>query len=452
MIFSAPRYIVVDDKIQHLRAITQTFESLGSACLGVRYDPASELKKEYFRGVRCLFMDLHLLEGQAGTDNRRHYALIASILEENISSSGGPFILVVWTEHAQYCDELRVYLDTSIGSDSSHARPLAVLGMPKDRFINTSNGDVLKLSDLQNAIQAALSSNPQLSALLDWEHDVLAATGDTLASLINLIPADQRRSPTFSTSLDRILSLLTREAVGWPHVQADPRAAVSAAIAPILIDRILNRDVDASKREKWDKAVTRSADKSLEKLPALEAGGINRALHLALPRSENLRPTDWGAVVEWPSDWGEDKLKSLFGVDRKQMVCTEFKLRSSEIEKVYPVLIRVGAACDYAQSNSGPLQFLFGLVIPEGAARQVGKDDVLLPMSPAIWSSPLFALPDSTAAFRLYAHIRFPTAHLGETCGKWTVRFRLREQLLMQLINAASTHAARPGIVELRAV
>ncbi|SMB32062.1 conserved protein of unknown function [Sterolibacterium denitrificans] len=93
MIFSAPRFVVVDDRDHHLLAITRTFQLLGTPCMGIRYDPAEELKQDHFKGVRCLFMDLHLVDGQASTDQRRHYGLIASILEDNISRNGGPFIL-----------------------------------------------------------------------------------------------------------------------------------------------------------------------------------------------------------------------------------------------------------------------------------------------------------------------------------------------------------------------
>ena len=89
--------------------------------------------------MRCLFLDLHLVDGQAGTDQRRHYGVIASILEDNISQNGGPFILVIWTEHERFSNELRDYLDTNLDQTKPHARPLAVLGLAKERFINTGD-------------------------------------------------------------------------------------------------------------------------------------------------------------------------------------------------------------------------------------------------------------------------------------------------------------------------
>lgn len=449
MIFSAPRFVVVDDRQHHLQAITRTFELLGTPCMGVRYDPSTELDHKHFRGVRCLFMDLHLVDGQASTDQKRHYALIASILEDNISKSGGPFILVVWTQHVHLSIELRDYLDQGIDVDKPHARPLAVLSLAKEQFINVEDGEIRDPGELRDAVQKSIMANPQLAALLGWETEVLAAAGDTLASLLDLVPSARRTSTAFPLVLDTILSRLTKETVGSSHVGVNPRAAITTALAPILADRILNQDISPETQEVWKKAVTRHEDSSLEDASPIEAGKINRMLHLAVPGSEILLPTDWGAVVAWPFDWSDDELRRFTGLNKREMLCDEFKLRSSAMGACKPVLVRVGAACDYAQNNRGPITYLFGLDIPEGAKRQM-KDDKPVKPSDAIWKSPVFLMPGATEPSSLHVHIRFPQTHLQDTCANWAETYcRLREQLLMHLISAASNYVARPGIVRL---
>jgi len=484
LIFSAPRFVVVDDKEQHLQAITKTFQLLGSPCLGVRYDGTEELKKDLFRGVRCLFMDIHLIDGVASTDHRRHFANIAAILEDNISESGGPFILVVWTAHPDLEGQLRDYLDQHLDAGKPHARPLSVLGLAKERFIDVDSGDIGSPEELRLAVQQTVTSNPQLAALFGWEAGVLAAAADTLVSLLNLVPSDRRTSTAFPSALDTLLSRLVREAVGSGHVDANPRVAISTALAPILSDRILNQDVPADMLDAWKKAVTRHMEREAASLS--EAGEINRMLHLAVPSSETLRPTDWGAVVPWPFAWTDDELKRLTGLAIKQMLCEEFRVRSEAIKVCKPVLIRVGAACDYAQNNRGPITFLFGIDIPEYAERQkdsraerienvraqlakLGADnrdeklaglardlakavttsDGRIKLTDAIWKSPVFLMPGATEVSRLHVHIRFPQTYLPEDCAQWSVTSRLREQLLMHLISVASNHVARPGIVQL---
>ncbi len=449
MIFAAPRFVVVDDKPEHLGAITQAFQYLGSPCIGIKYNPEEELKPQHFRGVRCLFLDLHLVDGQAGTDQKRHYALIASILEDNISQNGGPFILVIWTEHEHLKNKLRDYLDTNLDQAKPHARPLAVLGLAKERFINTGDGVVNQPEELRAAIQNALLSNSQLAALLGWEADVLAAAGDTLAALLNLVPATNRTSATFPQALDTILSRLARESVGSSNVDVNHRAAVTNALAPILADRIMNQEVTAETRALWKAALTQHSNAQLADASPMEAGQVNRMLHLAVPPGETIRPTDWGAVINWPYPWTDQEVENRLGLTIGQMLGGEFLIEKADRARCIPVLVRVGAVCDYAQNKSGPLTYLLGAEIPESAARKVDSGGRALKLAEAVWRSPVLIAPDATEASRLHVHIRFPITVLASACSIWTARYRLREQLLMHLIATTSTYIARPGIVQL---
>lgn len=449
MIFSAPRFVVVDDKEEHLLAIVKAFQHLGSPCLGVHYNQETGVDPIHFRGVRCLFMDLHLINSHASSDYKSQFSSIASILEDSISVTGGPYVLVLWTEQSHVCDELRAYLDKSIDPDKPYVRPLAVLSLAKEAFITPVDGKVIDSSKLQAAVLGSITENPQLAALLGWEVDVLSAAGDTLASLLNLIEVEQRTTENFPVAVDTILSRLARETVGKPHVEVNQRTAIYSALAPILMDRILNQDVPEATQDLWGKAVTRHNDRNLEAASPKEAGELNRILHLAVPGPETIRPTDWGAVVAWPFDWNDDGLKGFTGITIKQMLCEEFRLRSSAIASCKPVLVRIGAACDYAQDNRGPISYLFGLEIPSSAERQLDSNNNPLKLSDAIWQSPVFMTPGSQEASTLYFHFRFPLTFVKDACGGWGANYRLREQLLMQLITSVSGYVSRPGIVRL---
>ena len=77
----------------------------------------------------------------------------------------------------------------------------------------------------------------------------------------------------------------------------NPRATITTALAPILADRILNQGISEAARKIWGSAVTRHQDKTLEEASPMEAGEINRMLHLAVPGAETLLPTDWGPLL-----------------------------------------------------------------------------------------------------------------------------------------------------------
>ena len=180
MIFTPPRFVVVDDNADHLTAILNAFQALGAPCLGIVFDPAHALDAQHLKGVRVLFVDLHLTESAATTDETRHFAVVAGILEDNIDPNGGPFVLVVWTEYGHLVPQLTRYLDESLDPARSHARPLTIVGLPKTQFINLDTGNVVdevRAGALRDELERAVSEQPQLAALVAWETDVQAAAG-----------------------------------------------------------------------------------------------------------------------------------------------------------------------------------------------------------------------------------------------------------------------------------
>ena len=446
--FTPPRFVVVDDNPGHLTAVLDVFQKLGTPCLGITYDPERDLDKRNFEGVRGLFLDLHLTDLAATTDKRRHFAIIAGLLEDSISQAGGPFILVVWTGHEDEVEGLRAYLDEAgaIDPGKPHARPLAIVGLPKDRFINVNTGETLagKADALRKEVEAAVSEKPQLAALLSWEADVQAAAGATLATLMELVPDEKRNSASFTQGLDEILGRLAREAVGEPHVAPDPRAAIMSALAPILADRIVNQQASEAASEAWRKALTWDGGENLD---SADSGKINRMLHVAVPPSETIRPTDWGAVVEFPGAWwGDDELPKRFGVTPGQLLEDEYKLKPEDRERCRPRLIRIAAACDYAQNRSGPLTYLFGLEIPMEVERSRKKRK----KPPASeWPSPTLLVEPGDSPFVLAVNARYPLNAAPADAEAWQPVYRLREQLLMHLISHAGSYLARPGIVQL---
>lgn len=441
MIFAAPRFVVVDDKADHLKAIVDVFQTLGSSCVAVHFDPKKDLDVSIFSGVRVLFMDLHLVDGAATTDQKRHYANIASLLEQCLSASGGPYILVIWTEHPQHRDELRDYLDKALDPEKPYLNPLAVLALKKDQFIDTSNGVTKNAPELQDAILAAVHENPQLAALLTWEADVLSAAGQTLSALQALVPAASRSSAAYPGALNNLLSLLAREAVGKGNVNADPRTALNNILVPLLADRVLNATIPQAAKDMWKKAVTRAEDDDLPKADPASAAKINRMLHIALPDVETIHPEAWGAIVEMPKGWLTDaRLLEFFDLNKAQLLSDVFKIKADKVDDVGWLLVRIGAACDYAQKRPGPVSYILTLAIPKD-----GRPSKLK-VPEAEWTSPLLWPQDDQPGY-FASNSRFILSLTKKTIKDLQVVGRLREQILMELIVHASSYTARPGII-----
>ena len=147
--------------------------------------------------------------------------------------------------------------------------------------------------------------------------------------------------------------------------------------------------------------------------------------------------------MEFPEAWwGHDELRNLFGVTPGEVLQSEFKLKPGDRGACRPRLIRIGAACDYAQNRPGPLPFLFGLEIPVSASR-TGK----VPAS--VWESPLLTVESDSGPFVLAVNARYALNMAPADIAAWQPVYRLREQLLMHLISHAGSYLTRPGIVQL---
>jgi hypothetical protein len=428
--FVAPRFIAIDDNATHLSAIQSALQRAGTSSYGIHYRPEDELPN-VFSGVRCLFVDLHLVTSLKTSDERQNYGVIAGIIDSQIAKDSGPFLLVVWTAYPQLCKELEHYLNDTLAG----AKPVALLPLPKADYIDVDSGEVKDANGLRAKIDELLGTVPQLSALLAWEQDVLVAAGTTLASILTLIPDAKRDFQNYPAALDSVLSKLACAAVGRHNVDRDPRTALVQALVPILADRISNRWSDGD-LDVWKQAITKHGDKSEDPTPS-EAAEVNRMLHLAPVGPEKFGPADWGSVVSFPFDLSEESVQANFGVDLKGLF-GEFKVGDGDRDKVVPVLVRIGAVCDVAQQKKGPIPYLFGFKVPT----DLGKKDK---PPAAIWKSPAFAEGD--AIFCLQIHNRFGMTVQGQSCAQWKALYRMREPLLMQLISANAEYISRPGII-----
>ena len=443
--FSPARIVVLDDKPEHLAAIQDAFQELGAPCLGLKYDPEVPPKRRCFAGVRALFLDFHLLTAVPSTDNRQHFAVIANILEENISPTGGPYVLVLWTQYDEEAKGLAEYLaDPAVGLPL-HARPLMVLSLSKGDFIHLDDGTARDSGALRTEVKNAIRQNAQLRALLAWESEVQSAAGNALSALVQLVSKEKRSPEAFSCGLQEILTRLAVAAVGKQHVDNDPRTAVLSVLAPILADSIMNMKPTEDSRIAWEQAVSNTRFGPWE---PNRSGTVNRMLHVAVPASETISATAWGSVVQFSEEWSDKgKLRSLFGVSQKEILGNEFKLGRADRARCRARLVRVGAACDYAQNRSGPLQYFLGMEIPCDIDRENREGVVRLPA--AEWRSPALALDATARPVFLAVNARYSLSVTRDRAQGWKPLYRLREQLLMHLISHLSRHLARPGIIAL---
>jgi hypothetical protein len=358
----APRVVVIDDNPLHLAGLIDALNRCGAACMPVHFTGSTEGFGPC-QHVRVIFADLHLDDSGAADDHTRHFAVIGGLLQETIVPRG-PYILVLWTMYADQASSLHAFLEQRLEEVPA---PYLTVSLNKADHLD-SEGKVVDAAALMSAIRQAVSMEPQVAALLNWEERVLSAAAETVSSIVTLGPAtatDRR------TRLRQLLYHLAAGSVGSMYVFTDRFRAVNEALLPILADRIsaLRGTADPS----WDAAF--DATDAMSGLSAEDAARLNTFSHIverdggAISENDISSGEERGAVVQLPAFLSGDHFGRHFGIPQADAATQQ--LRCKDYAPTDPrfgwVLVQIQAACDYAQRQPGPLPFALGMEMPETA-------------------------------------------------------------------------------------
>jgi hypothetical protein len=432
MMLPAPRVIVIDDDPQHLRGLADGLNRYGAACLPIHFTgDVSGIKR--CPHVRVIFADLHLDEGGVGGDER-HFTVIGGLIEDTIAPAG-PYLVVLWTRFAGQADALANFLNQRL---EGVQKPFAVVALDKMVHLAPS-GEVRDVNQLVQAIDGIVRQQPQIAALLNWEERVLGAAAETVSAIIGLavaLPDSAQRA----AELRRLLAHLGIEAVGEGHVESDRFAAVNEALLPILADRISFLRSRAGEDDIWAGAFT--GEDAASGLSVGEAAKLNRLLHIAEP-ANGITGAERGAVIPLPAEYGGDGFQRILGMEpavaaERQFACSGFAHGDARFRWV---LVQAQAACDFAQKQPGPMPFVLALEMPwTSVARQSAPG--------AVWPSP--PLDFGGTARMVAANCRFQISVSEAAAKAIPAIYRIREQLLNDLVYKLHTYGARPGIISFR--
>lgn len=427
MMLPAPRVVAIDDKPEHLEGLTQGLNQNGTACLPIHFTGETAAIPPCPH-VRVIFADLHLIVGTPG-DHAKDFSMIGSLLEDTIKPSG-PYLIILWTMYPDQADSLHTFLKDRLQSVS---KPFAVRALDKNHHLDLQGG-VRSSESLVEAICRIVTEQPQIRALLNWEERVLGAAADAVSSIMELAESAAGDGSS-GEEVGRLLADLAVAAVGKKHAGEDRFQAVNEGLLPILGDRIASMRSREDDNELWQTALG-EVD---ARLSLGEAARLNRLLHIAPPTPEG-DGAERGAVISLPGEFSGEAFAETFDLAPEETAEKQFwrKRPQKDTDKPQWVLVQTQAACDYAQTRPGPLPFHLGLCLP---ASEVQKG-----MSPAaLWQSPCFEL--NGRAHFLHVNARFQVSLPSGKARQAQSLFRLREQLLNDLIYQIHGYGARPGII-----
>ncbi len=423
--FASPRVVAIDDDLHHLNGLVNSLHRGGVACLPIHFmgDP-SVIKP--CPNVRIIFADLHLIN--SGSDHAAQFTTLGGLLEGTIGPCG-PYFILLWTQYPKQAAALEKFLDERLDGVT---KPYAIIPLAKADHLD-DRGRVRDEEALMARIISLTNDLPQIGALFDWETRVLRAAGDTVTSVLSL--ASTPDSADRTADAGRILSQLGIAAVGKEHVEDDRFRAVNEALLPILADRVASLRSVEGDDSVWRAAV---ASEASQPLSLEESACLNRMVHVDTAVTSGV---ERGNVIPLPPRLGQS-FEESFGIDQitaagKQFHCRDFV---TDNERFRWVLVQTQAACDYAQSRPGPVPCYLGLELPNGRSGSLPA---------ALWTSPALDLNGDVRLLRVSA--AFPVSIGPAEFDQGKPIYRLREQILNDLIYHLHSHGARPGFLSFRA-
>ena len=425
-----PRIIAIDDELEHLEELTAGLNRYGAACLPIHFSgDARDIPS--CPHVRVIFADLHLNAGPPG-EHAQHFATLGGLIEESVRPLG-PYFVVLWTRYPEQAQHLLVFLRERL----QHAPvPFAVHALDKSHLRDREDMEK-SVESVVEAIERIVSDHPQIRALVNWEDRILGAAAEAVSSIMDLAgSAGQGVNP--DEEVGRLLASLAEGAVGEAHVERDRLRAINDALLPVLEDRIASMRLREDDNALWQAAF----DEARPRLSLDEAAKLNRLLHIA-PSGPDNTSAERGAVIDLPERFSGEAFAVMFALDPEEAAHKQFwrKQPGEDAAPVRWVLVQTQAACDHAQMQPGPLPFHLGLCLPASTARR-GTSPA------ALWRSPCFELDGQPAL--LHVNARFHVSLTRGEVQELPQIFRLREQLLNDLIYQLHGYGARPGMISFR--
>lgn len=449
MIFPPVKVVAVDNVQEDLEAIVEVLNMLQCPCYKILYDGDIFLEKP-FKGLRILFMDIHLQGPPHFEPTATLMEPVASAIKKVVSKDNGPYMLILWSHHADIFDKLMAFFQER---HPDMPRPLAV------DVLDKSLVNIEKPEEFKQKIISLLETCPQLQVLIYWENKINAAASSTLSELNSLLPNDSSWPPLeMRADMGKLLAKIAQEAVGSKNAQMDPENAVNEGLLPILVDGLTRYGGPETADLIWEKALI-DLDKSQISLPySLDLAKLNALNHIDTDVSST-KAIDRGAVIELPEGWlTEETFISIFSKKPDELIQEFLNLetlkeetdRKAKIEKCSWRLLEISAECDYAQQKERLLRYLLCLEIPGELSeyttfkRGKGREDC---GHEAIYPLPLYQLESGPKILKVnYRYF----AGLHEKSAGMPTRplYRIRSQILNQIIFKHAQYHSRPGIIE----
>lgn len=420
MFTESNRIIIVDNSQDDLNKISREFNLKGIGCRTILYDGVT-FPEEPFTDVRIAFFDVNL--GQAFSDTEK-YAILENAIGSYISQGNGPFVLIFWTNNAQWKDGFIDYVNRDPESEN------IVRDKIKPYYISViDKTSISERNTLESMLKEQLG-NHLVELCLNFDNQLKVASDKSISNLLSMIPiGDEWGHPNlFEDGLKKMFAKIAVSSWGLSNSKTNPDNAINDAILSVVAHSLPQKRI-------WsvflnDYLSQLNSDKEIQ----IEEKEILLKLNnFFLIDEDVINIKKRGAVVRLKSNL----FSSYFGIDYCTWRKNEFG-ESPNIENAFPIAVEISAACDYCQQNRRNNKYLMGIACNQAIPNKK-KINIIYSDAFIYQGQPLYVAFDFN-----YVFVDYDPSIID------SMLFGFKKEMMDMIGNRYANHISRIGITAFR--
>ncbi|HHN8308543.1 MAG: hypothetical protein E7A54_10630 [Morganella morganii] len=409
-------------------------------------DGVSNSISEPLSGIRLVFCDLNLLDVSSASLEAKHIVgQLGEVLKSVISMNNGPYVLILWTKHVRLVKEIEHEFKSR---DIKILPPIKIASIDKTLIPFTDDDtsiDDKSVSIFSERLNEIINEDLVMKFFSLWEEYCLLAAGDITSTFYKMANPELSWSNEYNESICSTLKGIAQDVVGEDNVVGREYTCITEIFSSLIQDYLYRK-----KNE--------NLESSIKDIFQLASGGnkinyqsLNTFYHIVNDVSSSSERGSFSGINDDIDKYiyfdKNDVFEQFF---KKSKYLSENSKRENKIEieeirnKSIIGFIEISPSCDYAQNKTRALRYVFSVLIPYEYVRAKlissgGEHD-------GIHVFPEFMVNDELYSLR--SNVRYVISLPDDDNFLRAPIFRLREQILNDLIHKFSSHASRPGIIK----
>ena len=420
-----------------------------------------DLPPEPFSDVRIVFLDI-VLEGLEGADDKTRTSTLVNVISKVVSKENGPFILVIWTKHPEFIQNIQKAL-------KEEGFYFLIVDLEKHKFFESKDGEWLfsedKIEELNREVENKLKKIDIFGVFVDWENLIHDAASLTVNEISKLAEYDDQ----WNQEIKKIFFNLAKAWVGKKIDDIDDNEKIRSALFTFnqIFGDVFERElqlIDIENISLDEGNIDNNTRGKINSRIILDRSGTNDVYPGNVYKLEDLPllegKIDKKKIVNDIINW--KMLKQVYNEKYRDSGITKNRfhqgIKEALCQKAELVYLEITPICDFVQSKMILNRFVLGTIFPVKLSFDIDdrkielevihkREPLIKQQTNFLYISPIFEYKNDFCFIAF--DFRYFTSINPEQLKDKKPIFRFRKELLSDIQIKLSSHISRTGVLYL---